>query len=444
MYESLLSLESNLVSSVDTEQDLGITIDNELKFSTHAKKSAAGVSSTMRLIEHTLSTLLHKIICLMYKGFEHQNIEVGMAEASAYFKKVLKDAQRLDHTRVVLTEVSNELGADYINANYIRFEDDVDRNSCGYIATQGCLPGSINDFWHMAWQENSRVIVMTTKEVERGKSKCAVYWPKEGETKECGNIAIKFSSETTTADYALREFIVTKADSDEERKVYHYHFQAWPDHGVPADPGCVLNFLHDVNSRQEAIEGAGPIIVHCSAGIGRTGTFIVIDMILTQIKKHGTNCEIDIQRTIQTVRSQRSGMVQTEAQYKFVYMAVQHYMETSMQRMQAERKSALVGRDYTNIRYSSEAVGLSPLTVSPQLAASTPVLPAMQSGKLDEKGPTKCTSEVHLAKNVDEAFRPQIYENIPSRDKKPHLLPLLTSAANIGPPPSFAAPPPPS
>jgi len=106
---------------------------------------------------------------------------------------------------------------------------------------------------------------------------------------------------------------------------------------VPSDPGCVLNFLHDVNARQESVPNAGPVLVHCSAGIGRTGTFIVIDMILDQIKRQGLDCEIDIQRTIQMVRSQRSGMVQTEAQYKFVYLAVQHYIGTVSHRMQAEQ-----------------------------------------------------------------------------------------------------------
>lgn len=134
-------------------------------------------------------------------------------------------------------------------------------------------------------------------------------------------------------------------------------FQAWPDHGVPADPGCVLNFLHDVNVRQEQLSlPMAPILVHCSAGIGRTGTFIVIDMILDQIKKQGLNCEIDIQRTIQMVRSQRSGMVQTEAQYKFVYLAVQHYIETVSQRIHADQKSMQLGREYSNIRYSNEVI----------------------------------------------------------------------------------------
>lgn len=294
-------------------------------------------------------------------------------------KNRYKNILPFDHTRVRLKDVDPNIpGADYINANYIKNEEgngtstgsNNDAASLGkyYIATQGCLPNTVQDFYHMVYQENTRVIVMTTKEIERGKNKCARYWPEEGETAEYGNEwKVRAISRTSTADYTLREFLLqgTKPNFAESRRIYHYHFQAWPDHGVPADPGCVLNFLHDVNARQESIAASlasnnqnvpsiGPILVHCSAGIGRTGTFIVIDMILDQIKRHGLDCEIDIQRTIQRVRSQRSGMVQTEAQYKFVYLAVLHHIGTVSQRMQAEQKSLQLGREYTNICYKSE------------------------------------------------------------------------------------------
>lgn len=214
-----------------------------------------------------------------------------------------------------------------------------------YIATQGCLSNTIQDFWNMIWQENTRVIVMTTKEIERGKKKCEKYWPDPSQTKEWGSSKVTCLSETSTADYTLREFLLSWRGQD-ERKIFQYHFQVWPDHGVPSDPGCVLNFLQDVNARQEQLQmeglAPGPICVHCSAGIGRTGTFIVIDMILDQIDREGLDCEIDIQRTIQMVRSQRSGMVQTEAQYKFVYFAVQHYIQTLFQRKRAEQQSLQV------------------------------------------------------------------------------------------------------
>ncbi|XP_018047232.1 PREDICTED: tyrosine-protein phosphatase corkscrew-like isoform X2 [Atta colombica] len=228
-------------------------------------------------------------------------------------KNRYKNILPFDHTRVRLKNIVSDIpGADYINANYIRNKegdetsttvdsggDDSSFGKC-YIATQGCLPNTIQDFWHMVYQENTRVIVMTTKEIERGKNKCARYWPEEGESSEYGNEwKVRAVSRTSTADYTLREFFLqgTKPEFSESRRIYHYHFQAWPDHGVPSDPGCVLNFLHDVNARQESIAASlvpkdqdepciGPILVHCSAGIGRTGTFIVIDMILDQIKRH--------------------------------------------------------------------------------------------------------------------------------------------------------------
>ncbi|XP_075158734.1 protein tyrosine phosphatase non-receptor type corkscrew isoform X3 [Haematobia irritans] len=226
-----------------------------------------------------------------------------------------------------------------------------------YIATQGCLANTVTDFWNMIWQENTRVIVMTTKEFERGKNKCAKYWPDEGQSKQFGPAKIQCVSENSTSDYTLREFLFSWREQP-ERRIYHYHFQVWPDHGVPADPGCVLNFLQDVNTKQSQLTQAGdkpgPICVHCSAGIGRTGTFIVIDMILDQIDRNGLDTEIDIQRTIQMVRSQRSGLVQTEAQYKFVYYAVQHYIQTLIQRKRAEEQSIQVGREYTNIKYTGE------------------------------------------------------------------------------------------
>lgn len=129
-----------------------------------------------------------------------------------------------------------------------------------YIATQGCLPNTIADFWNMIWQENTRVIVMTTKELERGKTKCAKYWPDQGQTKEWGHAKVTSLSESSTSDYTLREFLFSWKNKD-ERHIYQFHFQVWPDHGVPSDPGCVLNFLHDVNARQEQImlDGITPV-----------------------------------------------------------------------------------------------------------------------------------------------------------------------------------------
>lgn len=129
-----------------------------------------------------------------------------------------------------------------------------------YIATQGCLSNTVVDFWNMIWQENTRVIVMTTKEIERTKKKCEKYWPDPGQQLELGHAKVTCLSETSTNDYTLREMLFSWRGR-EERKIFQYHFLVWPDHGVPIDPGCVLNFLQDVNARQEQLmsDGINPV-----------------------------------------------------------------------------------------------------------------------------------------------------------------------------------------
>uniref|UniRef100_A0A0L8HTG5 Protein-tyrosine-phosphatase n=1 Tax=Octopus bimaculoides TaxID=37653 RepID=A0A0L8HTG5_OCTBM len=201
---------------------------------------------------------------------------------------------------------------------------------------------------------------------------------------------------------------VTKA-IEGPRRIYHYHFMIWPDYGVPSDPGTVLNFLQMVNEQQESIPDAGPFVVHCSAGIGRTGTFIVIDMIIDKIKRHGLDCEIDIQKTIQMVRSQRSGLVQTEAQYKFIYLAVQQYIDTS-QRLLAEQMSQVDGREYTNIRYAGttdlqRAMSKTNVNIPPQQTR----IPSQQM-----TSPVQASLSSHPRKSLSQAPpRPVKFREVP-------------------------------
>ena len=273
-------------------------------------------------------------------------------------KNRYKNILPFDHTRVVLHDGDpNEPFSDYINANIIMPEFEAKCHNLkpkkSYIATQGCLQNTVNDFWRMVFQENSRVISMTTKEVERGKSKCVKYWPDEYALKDYGVIRVRNIKESAAHNYTLRELKLSKVgQGNTERTVWHYHFQTWPDHGVPSDPGGVLDFLEEVHHKQESIMDAGPVVVHCNTGIGRTGTFIVIDILIDIIREKGVDHDIDVSKTIQMVRSQRPGMVQKEAQYRFIYMAVQHYVQRLQHRIKEEHKSKRKGHKYINSKNS--------------------------------------------------------------------------------------------
>lgn len=257
---------------------------------------------------------------------------------------------------------------DYINANYIKLVNN-DTNisprskpvphSKIYIATQGPLSNTVNDFWWMVWQENSDCIVMATKEIERGKNKCYRYWPTDEqkslvfgciEVKIVATYLINGSSKSQRpssipmdgsddCDYIYREFdiryisgkggVSTERDENNDnyhmapiRRVKQFQYLAWPDQNIPVNSISVLNFLREVNNSSPR----GPMIVHCSAGIGRSGTLIVIDMLMDQLNHYGLDHEVDIQQVVKTVRAQRSGLVQTEAQYKFIYLAIQKYI----------------------------------------------------------------------------------------------------------------------
>ncbi|KAK0394530.1 hypothetical protein QR680_000793 [Steinernema hermaphroditum] len=265
-------------------------------------------------------------------------------------KNRYKNILPFDHTRIKL-DLEDGAG-DYINASLIQMLPTQYPEFAGlnrkYISTQGCLSSTVHDFWRMMWQTNSRVIVMTTKEYERGRvgdkmqEKCYRYWPQPGGSEVHGGVIqliVDNKSEARNENYVMTVLELRKIhreidDSEtllgERRTIYHFQFLGWPDHGCPSDSKMVLDFLDQVNEcRDTHCPKTGPIVVHCSAGIGRTGTFIVIDILINQIKRIGSNCQIDISNTVKMVREQRSGMVQTEHQYRFLYRAIACFMEST-------------------------------------------------------------------------------------------------------------------
>uniref|UniRef100_A0A9J8CQK6 protein-tyrosine-phosphatase n=1 Tax=Cyprinus carpio carpio TaxID=630221 RepID=A0A9J8CQK6_CYPCA len=239
-------------------------------------------------------------------SWEHSNLEINKP------KNRYANVIAYDHTRVALSNNDGVPGGDYINANFI----DGYRRQGSYIATQGPMPDTFSDFWRMVWEQHTANIIMITKLEEKSRNKCDQYWPSRG-TETYGLMQVNLLDTVELATYCVRTFALFKSGSGEKREVRQFQFTAWPDQGVPEHPTPFLAFLRRVKACNPP--DAGPIVVHCSAGVGRTGCFIVIDAMLERVKQEKT---IDIYGHVTLMRSQRNYMVQTEEQYVFIYDAL--------------------------------------------------------------------------------------------------------------------------
>uniref|UniRef100_A0A8C2A0V7 protein-tyrosine-phosphatase n=1 Tax=Cyprinus carpio TaxID=7962 RepID=A0A8C2A0V7_CYPCA len=213
-----------------------------------------------------------------------------------------------DSSRVKLSVLSSPFD-DYINANYMPGYS----SKKEFIAAQGPLPCTVDDFWRLIWEKNVHTIVMLTKCNEQGRVKCEEYWP--AETKRFSNLTVMNISEIPLEDWTLRDFEVKNVKTAESRSVHHFHFTAWPDHGVPETTELLINFRHLVREHMDQYSRHSPTLVHCSAGVGRTGTFIAIDRLIFQIEQEGV---VDVYGIIHDLRMHRPLMVQTEDQYVFL------------------------------------------------------------------------------------------------------------------------------
>uniref|UniRef100_A0A8C7VWR5 Protein tyrosine phosphatase receptor type N2 n=1 Tax=Oncorhynchus mykiss TaxID=8022 RepID=A0A8C7VWR5_ONCMY len=220
-----------------------------------------------------------------------------------------------DHSRITLKAENNHGNSDYINASPIM---DHDPRNPMYISSQGPLPSTMADFWQMVWENGCVVIVMLTPLSENGVKQCQQYWPDEGFNVYHVYEVNLVSEHIWCEDFLVRSFYLKNLQTNETRTVTQFHFLSWVDRSIPDSARIMLDFRRKVN---KCYRGRScPIIVHCSDGAGRSGTYILIDMVLNRMAKGAK--EIDIAATLEHLRDQRPGMVQTKEQFEFALTAV--------------------------------------------------------------------------------------------------------------------------
>ncbi|XP_068193402.1 tyrosine-protein phosphatase non-receptor type 1 [Antennarius striatus] len=228
-----------------------------------------------------------------------------------------RDVSPFDHSRICL-----QLGLnDYINASLIAVEEAQRK----YILTQGPLPNTCGNFWEMVWEQRSRGVVMLNRVIEKGSIKCAQYWPHRGEKDiffEDTNFKLTLISEDIKSYYTVRQLELENLSTQETREILHFHYTTWPDFGVPESPASFLNFLFKVRESGCLNADQGPVVVHCSAGIGRSGTFCLVDTCLLLMSLRKDPSSVRMREVLLEMRRYRMGLIQTADQLRFSYLAV--------------------------------------------------------------------------------------------------------------------------
>lgn len=233
-------------------------------------------------------------------------------------KNRYRNVKPQDQSRVVLQDVDPDMeGSDYINASFISSP----LRGHNYIAAQGPLPKTVPHFWQMIWEEDVQCIVMLANCVEGGKAKCEKYWPELNDSVQCGSFSITCTEQDFTDDLMISRLVLSCDKSDDVRPLTHFQYMSWPDFGVPESPAPLLELVLAVNEcRGNSNNPEAPVVVHCSAGIGRTGTYCVVATCLETYE--GGDNQIDIRGTLYQMRGERAGMVQSVAQYELCHQAI--------------------------------------------------------------------------------------------------------------------------
>ncbi|XP_043249228.1 tyrosine-protein phosphatase 69D-like isoform X1 [Colletes gigas] len=229
------------------------------------------------------------------------------------YKNRYPDIKCYDQTRIRLAQMDGICGSDYINANFVLGYKERKK----FICAQGPMENTVCDYWRMIWEQHLELILMLTNLEEYSKTKCAKYWPDKGETKNFGDITVEHIRERAFSDYVVRELKMTRLGERDARTIVQYHFLVWKDFMAPEHPHAILRFIKRVNEAYSLEKG--PILVHCSAGVGRTGTLVALDSLLQQLAEEG---QVSIFNTVCDLRHQRNFLVQSLKQYIFIYRAL--------------------------------------------------------------------------------------------------------------------------
>ncbi|XP_021350947.1 tyrosine-protein phosphatase non-receptor type 12-like isoform X2 [Mizuhopecten yessoensis] len=244
-------------------------------------------------------------------------------------KNRYKDIIAYDYSRVKLQDTGEE-GSDYINANLI--QDPYDKD--GYIASQGPLPNTVNDFWRMIMENRVKVVIMACKLIEGNKKKCAVYWPElVGDEEDYGNVTVTMTNESDMKeDCTVRVFEASYGD--QSHQVTQYHYTGWPDHGIPEDRNVILAMVAKMRDIRHKDAEKAPILVHCSAGCGRTGTVCAIDYAWELLRGGKLTADFELKQIVEAMREQRQSMIQTPDQYEMAHLAVRDLFQKHLEIME--------------------------------------------------------------------------------------------------------------
>ncbi|XP_027873282.1 tyrosine-protein phosphatase non-receptor type 2a isoform X1 [Xiphophorus couchianus] len=256
----------------------------------------------------------------LYNDIRNQAIEYPYKVAKLPVNRNLnryRDVSPYDHSRVKLENADN----DYINASLVAVKE-AER---AYILTQGPLRNTCGHFWLMVWEQCSKAVIMLNRVIEKGSEKCAQYWPTSEELQMSFNdtgFVVRLLSEEDQSHYTIRVLELENTKTGESREIYHFHYTTWPDFGVPESPASFLNFLFKVRESGSLGPQHGPSVVHCSAGIGRSGTFALVDTCLVLMDRSKSSSSVDIQKVLLDMREYRMGLIQTSDQLRFSYMSI--------------------------------------------------------------------------------------------------------------------------